>query len=78
MISGMSNVVGDKISNTVAGAFVHTNHICPKCGTENRQESKFCKKCGSTLEKNTEYCTNCGEKLDADSDFCSICGKKVN
>ena len=77
MISGMSGAVGDKISNTVTGAFVNTDNICPKCGTENKKESKFCKKCGNTLNTPSEFCTNCGEKLDIDSEFCPKCGKKV-
>ena len=77
MISGMSGAVGDKISNTVTGAFVNSNNNCPKCGTENKKDSKFCKKCGSSLEIPSDFCTNCGQKLDIDSDFCPNCGKKV-
>ena len=78
MISGMSGAVGDKISKTVTGAFIDTNNICSKCGTENKADSKFCKKCGNALEAPTEFCTSCGEKLDGDSDFCPKCGKKVD
>lgn len=78
MISGMSGAVGDKISKSVTGAFINTDNVCLKCGTENKKESKFCKKCGNTLNMPSEYCTNCGEKLDSDSDFCQNCGKKVN
>ena len=78
MISGMSGAVGDKISKTVTGAFVDTNNICSKCGTENKADSKFCKKCGNALEAPAEFCTSCGEKLDGDSDFCPKCGKKVD
>ena len=78
MISGMSGAVGDKISNTVTGAFVNSNNVCPKCGAENKQESKFCKKCGNMLGTSSEFCTYCGEKLDNDSDFCPKCGKKVD
>ena len=77
MISGMSGAVGDKISNTVTGAFIDANHLCPKCGTENKADAKFCKKCGTLLEVIADYCTNCGERLDHDSEFCSKCGKKV-
>ena len=78
MISGMSGAVGDKISNTVTGAFVNTNNVCSKCGTENKQDSKFCKKCGNKLGTLSKFCTYCGEKLDSDSDFCPKCGKRVN
>ena len=78
MISGMSGAVGDKISNTVTGAFINSNNICSKCGTENKPKSKFCKKCGNILGTSSEYCTYCGEKLDNDSDFCPKCGKKVD
>ena len=78
MISGVSGAVGDKISNTVTGAFVNYNNVCSKCGTENKPESKFCKKCGNTLGIRSEFCTYCGEKLDSDSDFCPKCGKKVD
>ena len=78
MISGMSGAVGDKISKTVTGAFVDTNNVCSKCGTENKPDSKFCKKCGNALEMASEFCTSCGEKLDGDSAFCPKCGKKVD
>ena len=77
MISSMSGAVGDKISNTVTGAFASTNNICPKCGTENKTDSNFCKKCGNTLITPSEFCTNCGSKIDNDSEFCPKCGKKV-
>ena len=78
MISGMSGAVGDKISKSVTGAFINTNNVCSKCGTENKKESKFCKKCGNNLDMPSEYCTNCGEKIDNDSYFCQKCGKKVS
>lgn len=78
MISGVSGSVGNKISNTVTGAFSNSSNICSKCGTENKSGAKFCKKCGNSLEIHSMYCINCGEKLDVDSDFCSVCGKKVD
>lgn len=77
MISGMSGAVGDKISNTVTGAFANTNNICSKCGAENKQDSKFCKKCGSQLNTLSVFCTSCGATLESDSKFCPNCGKKV-
>lgn len=78
MISGMSGAVGDKISNTVTGAFVNTNNICSRCGTENKQDSKFCKKCGNQLNTLLGFCTSCGATLENDSIFCPNCGKKVD
>ncbi len=78
MISGMSGAVGEKISNTVTGAFTNTSNICSKCGTDNKAESMFCKKCGNSLKTSSEFCTKCGEKLDNDSEFCTKCGKRVD
>ena len=78
MISGMSGAVGNKISNTVNGAFVNAGNVCSKCGTENKTGSKFCKKCGEQLQDVSSYCTNCGSILDGDSEFCPKCGKRVN
>lgn len=78
MISGMTNAVGDKISNTVTGAFLNSNNVCSNCGTENKVDSKYCKKCGNSLKNVDIFCTSCGAKLDTDSKFCPSCGKKVD
>jgi class 3 adenylate cyclase len=46
---------------------------CPKCQTENPEDSKFCRKCGSSTESEIS-CPNCGSTHPADSNFCNKCG----
>lgn len=44
---------------------------CPKCGTENKADSRFCKTCGSTL---AVECPHCHSLQPSDSQFCAFCG----
>ena len=55
---------------------------CPKCGSEEKQESKFCSKCGENIENIQEekqvlkdmYCPKCKIKKKASSgDKCDTC-----
>ena len=46
---------------------------CPKCQTENPEDSKFCRKCGSSTDSEIS-CPNCGSTHPADSNFCNKCG----
>lgn len=61
---------------------------CPKCGSENSDNSKFCKACGENLNqikpipenknvKNTKFCSNCGSEIE-NTDICPKCGAKQN
>jgi len=46
---------------------------CPKCQTENPEDSRFCRKCGSSTESDIS-CPNCGSTHPPDSNFCNKCG----
>ena len=50
---------------------------CPKCQTENPEESRFCRKCGSPTETDI-LCPNCGSTHPPDSNFCNKCGHDLN
>ena len=49
---------------------------CPKCQTENPEDSKFCRKCGSSTESDIS-CPNCGSTHPPDSNFCNKCGHNL-
>jgi class 3 adenylate cyclase/ribosomal protein L40E len=49
---------------------------CPKCQTENPEDSKFCRKCGSSTESGIS-CPNCGSTHPPDSNFCNKCGHNL-
>lgn len=50
--------------------------ICPDCGKEISDSSKFCRFCGIKTDIGI-YCEKCGRRLENDSLFCSECGTPV-
>ncbi len=51
---------------------------CPKCGTANRDGSRFCNECGQTLGGPTRVrCARCGAMNSVQSAFCSECGGQL-
>lgn len=50
--------------------------ICPKCGKENSEKSKFCSFCGEEISKE-QICPKCGEVFKEDAIYCDICGTKL-
>lgn len=47
---------------------------CPKCGTANRDGSRFCNNCGEELSPQTHVtCPDCGTENPAQNLFCSEC-----
>jgi len=51
---------------------------CPKCGTANRDGSKFCNECGEKLGPQTQVkCPHCGTLNSVQSVFCSECGGRL-
>jgi len=55
--------------------------ICPKCGSENADGSKFCMNCGENLENiqdnSVKYCPYCGTQVEENDIFCPSCGAKL-
>lgn len=49
--------------------------ICPNCGTELSDDSRFCKYCGCGLIR---ICPVCEKELPYDSSFCNHCGKPTS
>lgn len=59
--------------------------ICPNCGKENKDTSKFCENCGQKFEEmnnnsrnteeNTTYNTNTNKRP---TQFCKYCGEKID
>ncbi len=47
---------------------------CPKCGGENRPQSKYCVYCGAPF---SPVCPECGEKIENDALYCPKCGAKI-
>ncbi|HEY31751.1 MAG TPA: protein kinase [Dehalococcoidia bacterium] len=50
--------------------------ICPKCQTENPEESKFCRRCAQPLQ-HERVCPQCGHVNLSDSDFCTECAQPL-
>lgn len=48
--------------------------ICPNCGHENNESSKFCEACGAKLVADKKICPDCGEELKNSVKFCPNCG----
>jgi hypothetical protein len=51
---------------------------CPKCGTANRDGSRFCNECSERLSPQTQViCPHCGTWNSIQSAFCSECGGRL-
>jgi len=49
--------------------------LCPKCGFQNPQNTKFCGNCGTSLQPPSGVpCPKCGTVNAAGAKFCSNCG----
>lgn len=49
--------------------------LCPKCGFQNPQNTKFCGNCGTSLQQAIgSTCAKCGAMNASGSKFCSNCG----
>ncbi len=44
--------------------------VCPQCGFENRERSRFCGHCGTALVR---YCPRCGARMPISAAFCERC-----
>lgn len=63
--------------------------ICPDCGNENPDYSKYCGNCGIELENKSVNkeglkeernikCPYCENEVNSDAEFCKNCGKKLD
>ena len=51
---------------------------CPRCGTANRDGSRFCNECGEKLGTQTQpKCPQCGTLNPVQNVFCSECGGRL-
>ena len=53
---------------------------CPKCGSDNLNNSRRCVNCGAPLQITqaaSSFCPRCGAQVPNDSNFCPKCGNKV-
>ena len=54
------------------------NNVCPQCGKNNSELTKFCKGCGSNLiDYPGIFCPECGERNLLNAKFCQECGKEL-
>jgi DNA-directed RNA polymerase subunit RPC12/RpoP len=52
--------------------------LCPKCGFQNPQTSKFCNNCGAPMQApGGVTCPKCGASNAAGTKFCSNCGNPL-
>ena len=53
---------------------------CPKCGSDNLNNSRRCVNCGSPLQTAPtahSFCPRCGAEVPNESNFCPKCGNKI-
>ncbi|MGQ9711016.1 MAG: zinc ribbon domain-containing protein, partial [Anaerolineae bacterium] len=50
---------------------------CPKCGTANREGSKFCNECGTPLPATGLRCPMCGAMNPTGNLYCDRCGARL-
>lgn len=50
---------------------------CPKCGTANRDGSRFCNECGAPLPHTGVRCPECNETNPTGNVFCDYCGARL-
>ena len=53
---------------------------CPKCGSDNLNNSRRCVNCGTPLQTApvaSSFCSRCGAEVPNDSNFCPKCGNKI-
>jgi membrane protease subunit (stomatin/prohibitin family) len=53
---------------------------CPKCGSDNLNNSRRCVNCGTPLQivpVASSFCSRCGADVPNDSNFCPKCGNKI-
>jgi membrane protease subunit (stomatin/prohibitin family) len=51
--------------------------LCPKCGFQNPQTSKFCGNCSAPLQAGGINCPKCGTSNATGAKFCSSCGSPL-
>lgn len=63
---------GKSITKTFSGAKKNSNNLlCPSCGAENENGTKYCCGCGKALFNN---CPTCGASVGLGKKFCPECG----
>jgi hypothetical protein len=50
--------------------------VCPACGAENQQGTKFCSECGAKIGGKPK-CPACGSENEPGAKFCNDCGAKI-
>lgn len=51
--------------------------LCPKCGSQNQQGTKFCSNCGGKMAVDMLPCSKCAQPVAADAKFCPNCGQQM-
>jgi len=66
----------DKRAKEAAQAAARNETLCPSCGFQNPEGTKFCQECGAKLRAQRTRCAGCGADLAPNARFCGECGMK--
>jgi len=67
-------IVRDALNPNQQGGGAVTRVICPSCGANVIQGTKFCPECGNPMQLQKVSCINCKAQIPAGLKFCPECG----
>lgn len=68
---------GEEKAGEIGGGVLEDKDVCPNCGAELDDDSKFCNTCGARIQDDENTCPVCGAEMDGDSNFCNNCGEQI-
>ena len=74
---GFGSIMANSMKQSTEATNTETKVICPHCGAQVKENSKFCPECGKAIVVKKVKCSNCNAEIPEGSKFCPECGKPV-